>query len=138
MPVSRLLRFTVVALGVLITIISINACQSQPYPQGEILYNNFCASCHMNDGTGLIGNIPPLAQADYLKNNPLEVACIINKGMTGQVEVNGKTYDQPMAAIPQLSEFEITNVINYINHAWGNDYGIVKLEDVRAKLKACD
>ncbi|GAB5553260.1 MAG: hypothetical protein Sapg2KO_28510 [Saprospiraceae bacterium] len=138
MLISRMLRFLVIISGVLITIISLNACQSQPYPQGEILYNNFCANCHMDDGSGLAGNIPPLAQADYLKNNPLEVACIINKGMTGAVEVNGQTYNQPMAAIPQLSEFEITNVINYINHAWGNDYGIVKLEDVRAKLKVCD
>lgn len=138
MSISRILSLLVIGSGTFFTLLSINACQSQPYQQGEILYNNFCASCHMDDGTGLVGNIPPLAQADYLKNNPLMVACIINKGMTGPVEVNGQTYNQPMAAIPQLSEFEITNVINYINHAWGNDYGIVKLEDVRAQLKDCE
>lgn len=125
-------------LGGAATLASLEACQPQPYVQGEILYNNFCANCHMDDGSGLAANIPPLAQADYLKENPLEVACIINKGMTGPVVVNGQTYNQPMAAIPQLSDFEITNVINYINHAWGNDYGIVKLEDVRARLQNCE
>lgn len=113
------------------------ACQSQPYKQGEILYNNFCANCHMEDGSGLKGNIPPLAQADYVRDNPLATACIVRRGMTGEIVVNGVTYNQPMAAIRELSEFEITNVINYINHAWGNDYGVVKLEDVRAELEAC-
>lgn len=113
------------------------ACQSQPYKQGEILYNNFCANCHMEDGSGLEGNIPPLAQADYVKENPLATACITRNGMSGELVVNGTTYNQAMPAVKELSEFEITNVINYINHAWGNDYGVVKLEDVRAELEAC-
>ena len=138
MTISRTLSCIVVVLGSVFTLLSLEACQKQPYVQGEILYNNFCANCHMEDGTGLAGNIPPVAQADYLKNNPLEVACIINKGMTGPVEVNGKIYNQPMPPVPQLSDFEITNVINYMNHAWGNDYGIVKLEDVREQLKSCE
>lgn len=92
----------------------------------------------MEDGSGLEGNIPPLAQADYIKHAPLATACIIRKGMDGEMLVNGVTYNQPMPAVTALSEFEITNVINYINHAWGNDYGVVKLEDVRTALEDCD
>lgn len=119
-------------------LILIYSCQNQPYQQGEILYNNFCASCHMEDGSGLKGNIPPLAGADYLKINPLSAACIINKGLEGEIVVNDTLYNQPMAGIPQLSEFEITNVMNYINHAWGNDFGLIKLQDVRKELQNCD
>lgn len=121
-----------------VTLFFFFSCQPQPYQQGEILYGNFCASCHMEDGSGLQGNIPPLAGADYVKNDPLSTACIINKGMNTEIVVNDTTYNQPMPPVPQLSEFEITNVINYINHAWGNDYGVIKLEDVRASLKNCD
>ena len=114
-----------------------NSCQDQPYKQGAILYSNFCANCHMEDGSGLIGNIPPLAGADYIKQDPLSIACITRKGITDTIFVNGEQYQTPMAAIPQLSEFEITNIINYINHSWGNDYGVVKLADVRERLENC-
>lgn len=123
----------------LILILSwISSCQSNPFQQGEILYNNFCASCHMEDGSGLQGLIPPLAQADYVRNNPNELACIIRYGQTGEVVVNGQKYNQPMAGISALSEFEIANVINYINQAWGNDYGYVPLNKIREELEKCE
>ena len=132
------IKWSLVALFFVAILVLPFSCQQQPYQQGEILYNNFCTSCHMEDGTGLVGNIPPLVGADYVKEDPLRMACIIRKGIEDTIVVNGVSYNQPMAAIPQLTEFEITNVINYINHAWGNDYGVVKLGDVRARLEACD
>ncbi|MEN0006838.1 MAG: cytochrome c [Bacteroidota bacterium] len=112
-------------------------CKETPYQQGKILYENFCASCHMDDGGGLTGNIPPLANADYVKQEQAQIACIIRYGQMGEVVVNGVTYNNPMPAVPQLSDFEITNVLNYINTSWGNDYGVVKLSEVRAALQAC-
>jgi len=113
------------------------SCGNPPFYQGEILYGNFCAACHMEGGEGLRGLIPPLAGADYVKNNPVGMACIIRKGLEGEVTVNDTTYNQPMAAIPQLNDVEITNIINYICQAWGNDYGTVKLEAVKQALKQC-
>lgn len=113
------------------------SCQEHPYQQGAILYTNFCASCHMEDGTGLVGQIPPLAGADYIAENPVIMACIIRNGMEGPIVVNDISYDQPMEGIKRLKEFEITNIINYINQAWGNDYGYTKHADVRAALKDC-
>ena len=112
-------------------------CERQPHRQGRILYQNFCANCHMDDGSGLAGNIPPLAQSDYVSQNQGQLACIIRNGMEGQVVVNGKTYQNPMAAIPQLSEFEIANILNYINQAWENDYGYLPLKTVRENLERC-
>lgn len=111
------------------------SCNENPYKQGAILYTNFCANCHMDDGSGLKGVIPPLANADYVRDNQALLPCIIRNGMKGEVIVNGKSYNQPMVGIDALSDFEITNVINYINHSWGNDYGFCKLEDVRNALK---
>ena len=92
----------------------------------------------MADGTGLGGNIPPLAQADYLEQQQDQLACIIRHGMEGAIEVNGKTYTEAMPGVEALSEFQIANIINYINHAWGNDYGFVKVEDIRAELENCN
>lgn len=112
-------------------------CQTNRYKQGAILYTNFCASCHMEDGTGLEGVIPPLAGTDYVAQNPAQVACVIRYGLSDTIVVNERLYNQPMAAIPKLSEFEITNVINYINQAWGNDYGYVTLQKVQEALREC-
>ena len=92
----------------------------------------------MEDGSGLEGLIPPLAGADYLREQRALIPCIIRYGQQGEIVVNDRTYQQEMPAVPQLSDFEITNVINYINHAWGNDYGVVKYETVRQALENCE
>ncbi|MBR9919402.1 MAG: cytochrome c [Bacteroidetes bacterium] len=115
----------------------LNACQQNPYKHGEILYEGFCASCHMSDGTGLIGNIPPLKGSDFLINHKDQVACIIRYGIADTLVVNGSTYSQPMAGIPQLSDIEIANIINYINHAWENDYGFYPPAEVKTSLENC-
>ncbi len=91
----------------------------------------------MDDGLGLRGVIPPLAGADYLARDPAATACIIRYGLQGEIVVNTKTYNQPMEGISQLSEFQIANIINYINSAWGNNYGYVSVPEVRQRLAAC-
>ena len=116
---------------------SIWSCQQEPYQQGKVLYTTHCENCHMADGTGLGGNIPPLAGADYLASEQELISCIIRNGQAGQIVVNGVTYDEEMPGVPDLTDFQIANIINYINHAWGNDYGFVKVEDIRTELENC-
>lgn len=116
----------------------LHACEVNTYEHGEILYQNFCANCHMEDGTGLEGIIPPLAGADYLQRHRASLPCLIRHGIKGEIVVNGRKYNTEMTGVPQLTEFEITNVINYINTAWGNDFEIVKHLDVRQALEQCE
>ena len=92
----------------------------------------------MEDGTGLQGIIPPLAGSDYLAANQGLLPCLIRNGYKGEMIVNGRIYNTEMQGIKELTEFEITNVINYVNTAWGNDIEIVKHLDVRAALEACE
>ncbi len=134
------MKHTHSALPLLFSLITllIPACDDNPYKQGQGLYATQCANCHMEDGTGLEGAIPPLAGADYVEEDPLRMACIIRYGQNDTIVVNGRTYSQVMPGNDQLTEFQITNIINYVNHAWGNDYGIVKLEEVRALLEECE
>lgn len=113
------------------------SCQQAPFKQGENLYLKYCENCHMEDGSGLGSNIPPLAQADFLKQKQETIGCLIRHGMTEKITVNGKIYEEPMPGVPQLSEFQIANIINYINHAWGNDFGFVKVEELRIQLENC-
>ena len=127
-------RFVLLATTLLLIT---HSCEQEPYQQGKNLYTSYCENCHMADGSGLGTNIPPLAQADFLKNEQEKIACIIRYGITDTLVVNGNSYETPMAGIENLSEFQIANIINYINQAWGNDYGFVMLEDLRSQLKKC-
>lgn len=113
------------------------SCDREPYPQGKILYQNFCENCHMDNGSGLEGLIPPVVGSDYVRDQVAGTACIIRYGREEPMMVNGRQYTQPMPASPNLSDFEITNIINYIRHAWDNDYGYVTLEEVREALEEC-
>lgn len=92
----------------------------------------------MTDGTGLGANIPPLAVSDYLRERQDEIPCIIRHGLTDTILVNNVEYSEQMIAIPELTEFQMANIINFINHAWGNDYGFVTVESIRKNLNACN
>lgn len=109
----------------------ITACGKTEYAQGENLYLQHCANCHMEDGAGLRRLIPPLAGADYLEKYPGRVVRGIHYGMEGPMVVNGVTYNQPMPGNEALSEFQIVNIVNYINQAWGNDFGTVTVAETR-------
>jgi len=132
---KRLHRFLYLcSLAIIVLLIS---CDYQPYKQGRNLYNFYCATCHMDDGSGLKGLYPPLAGADYLANNQTNLACIIRYGLSDSISVNQKNYNQAMPGVKDLNEVQITNVINYINHAWGNKLQHVKVEDIRKSLIDC-
>jgi mono/diheme cytochrome c family protein len=126
-------KTTIILFASLLILIS---CQSNPYEQGRVLYQNFCENCHGKNGEGLKGLIPPLANADFYKNNLLAVPCIIYNGKKDSTLVNGKWYTQAMPGIEKLSEFEITNLLNYINVSW-NNMPPVDCEDVRKELNKC-
>ena len=41
-------------------------------------------------------------------------------GLTGEVTVNGKTYNSVMPPMSQLNDDEIANILTYVTHSWGN------------------
>lgn len=110
------------------------ACGKTDNQQGHALYDQHCANCHMEEGEGLRSLIPPLAGADYLRDNPKEVVRGIRYGMAAPMQVNGVTYSEPMPGNTDLSEFQIVNIVNYINQAWGNDYGRITVAQTREWL----
>jgi mono/diheme cytochrome c family protein len=113
-------------------------CDTYPYKQGGMYYTQYCANCHLENGEGLRGVIPPLKGADYLTKNRELLPCVIRKGLKDTILVNGVTYGgQAMAGIPKLTDFEIANILNYINTSWGNDLPIWTIDEVRTHLKKC-
>jgi len=114
------------------------SCDSNPYKQGQLLYENYCQNCHQENGEALLGLIPPLKNSDYLQNHQAELPCIIRHGLVGEIMVNGLPYNHEMPENDKFSEIEIANIINFVNHQWGNDYGYVSYDAVRETLKKCE
>lgn len=135
---SAFFRFSLRYLLIILIPLAAVACGQTDYRQGKALYTQYCANCHMDDGRGLGKLIPPLAEADWLRDNQEKLSCLIVNGMEGAIVVNDTTYKQVMPGVENLSEFQIANIINYINHAWGNDYGIATVAEIREQLAACD
>ncbi len=103
-----------------------------------MLYKTQCSNCHMPEGQGLQSLIPPLAGFNYFADERAKIACIITNGLNDTIKYNDRVFTEPMEAIPNLTDAEITNIINYINHAWGNDFGYVKINEVKEALKQCN
>lgn len=130
------MRFLLLSATLLLLIILLAACGKTNHQQGHNLYDVHCGNCHMEDGTGLRQLIPPLAGSDWLRDNPAAVVKGIVYGMEGPMVVNGVTYNQPMPGNKELTEFQIVNIVNYINQAWGNDYGLITVTDTREWMQS--
>jgi len=86
------------------------------YSAGETIYKNKCMVCHQENGEGVDPSFPAL------------------KGTVADINivVNGKEGTAMAAFKDQLSDQELVDVINYTNHAWGNNYDAITTEDVSA------
>lgn len=87
--------------------------------RGSEIYEEFCMQCHLPDGKGTAGVIPPLAGSDWLKNKRKESIHAVKYGQSGPIVVNGKKYNGSMAPMG-LTDKEVADVMNYIINSWGN------------------
>ncbi|MBC7884183.1 MAG: cytochrome c [Saprospiraceae bacterium] len=103
--------------------------------RGKVIYTDFCVTCHLANGKGTEKIFPPLAKSDYLKNQQTESIKSVKYGQKGKIIVNGIAYNGTMPSAG-LEDDEIADVINYINHSWGNNYGkMVTKEQVQSIKK---
>lgn len=116
----------------------LSACFTDRQNEGQRLYATHCASCHGEQGEGLRRLMPPLAGSDYLARHRDELPCLIRKGQQGRIVVNGVTYDQVMPAHDDLTDSQITNILNFVHTAWGNQGAKHTISEVSQLLEACD
>ncbi len=104
--------------------------------RGATVYDENCAVCHLGQGQGVPNVFPPLAKSDWLTEDRREASIrVVKYGQTGEIQVNGKTYNSTMANLG-LYEDEVADVMNYILNNWGNSSDkIVTEEEVKAITK---
>jgi len=102
---------------------------------GRGLFASNCAACHQATGLGLPGTIPPLAGSDYLaKNDKERVLGVVLNGLTGQIKVNGNTFNSVMPPWNHLSNDDLANIMSYVFNSWGNSHGVVSPAEI-AKVR---
>ena len=102
--------------------------------RGKEIYIAQCMSCHMEGGEGIEDVYPPLAKSDYLMKDKVRSISTVIHGLSGEIVVNGKTYNMEMTAF-DLSDQEVSDVLNYIRNSWGNKGEAVMPEEVSAARK---
>ncbi|EJG02931.1 copper-containing nitrite reductase [Flavobacterium sp. F52] len=98
---------------------------------GKQIFGTTCFACHQSEGQGIPNTFPPLAKSDYLNADSKRTIKTILHGLTGEVTVNGKKYNNVMPA-QNLSDDEIANVLTYIYNSWGNNKTEITPEMVKA------
>lgn len=90
--------------------------------RGAEVYTDYCIQCHLGKGEGITGTFPPLAKSDWLtKDNITNTIRVVKYGQTGEITVNGTTYNGVMANLG-LYDDEVADVMNYILNSWGNSH----------------
>lgn len=102
------------------------------FNQGEKLYNSSCASCHQQKGEGIPGAFPPLVNSSVVNSdNADEHIKIVLFGLKGKV-INGVQYASEMPPLGgNLSDTEISQIINYERTSWGNKGKTISPDDVK-------
>lgn len=87
---------------------------------GKLVYSKTCFACHQAEGEGIAGAFPPLAKSDYLNADVNRAIEIVLKGKTGEVTVNGITYNSVMTR-QAITDEEVADVLTYVYNSWGNN-----------------
>lgn len=102
---------------------------------GKELYGRTCFACHQPGGQGIPNAFPPLAKSDFLNANPDRAIGAVLHGLSGEITVNGKKFNNVMTS-QHLSDDEVADVLTYVYNSWGNNKTVItpaKVKAVRAK-----
>ncbi|GAL78796.1 copper-containing nitrite reductase [Algibacter lectus] len=101
---------------------------------GKQAYMQTCFACHQGEGQGIPHAFPPLAKSDYLNADVDRAIGIVLHGKTGEITVNGETYNSVMTR-QMLSSDEIANVLTYVYNSWGGNSKKVVTKEMVDKVK---
>ena len=102
--------------------------------RGKGVYETQCITCHMEQGEGLEGVYPPVAKSDYLLADKKRSARQILYGASGEIIVNNIVYNSDMLGF-ELTDTEVSDLLNYITHSFGNKGYVTTPAEVKAVRK---
>jgi mono/diheme cytochrome c family protein len=102
-----------------------------PPNRGAQLYNDHCAVCHGEQGQGVNGAYPALAnnRAVKLEQTSNLIQTVLHGGFAPSTQTNPRPYGMPPFML-QLKDQDTAAVLTYIRSAWGNQARAVSELDV--------
>ena len=97
---------------------------------GELVYTQFCVSCHLPDGGGVENLNPPLIKTAFINGDKGKLIATVLNGMS-QVEINGERYNNVMPAFNYLTDKQVADVLTYVRNSFGNKKPAVTVADVK-------
>jgi len=114
----------------------VNSLKSQVVElDGASLYNAYCASCHKDNGLGIEGVFPPLSKTETVNGTSKKLIDITLNGLSGEITVKGKTYNQEMPAFRTLKDAEIAKILTYVRSSFGNKSSAISTKDITKQRK---
>ncbi len=102
--------------------------------RGKSIYYTQCVTCHQDKGEGIPTVYPPLAKSDFLfKESEKSISFVLN-GASESITVNGIEYTGEMTNF-DLTDEQVSDVLNFIRNSWGNSGEPITLETVRNSRK---
>ena len=98
-------------------------------PDGKLLYNNNCMSCHQANGEGLKGAFPSLKGSPIVLGDDLEL--FVNIIMLGYDARPEYAVMNAVGMDNNLTPEEVTAIINHEKTSWGNNAKTVTAEEVK-------
>lgn len=116
--------------------------EQNQYSQGQALYEGraACFGCHGKQGQGVDGMAPPLANSEWVTEEPQRLIKVLLHGLSGPIKVNGVDYTFPLVmpglgANASFSDQDNADIATYIRNNWGNAAGAISADDVQ-KVRA--
>lgn len=98
---------------------------------GASLYAQHCASCHGQNGQGVAGAFPPLADSKWVTGDVSTLARIVLHGLEGPITADGQRYDGVMPAFgDRLSDRELAALLTYLRTSINGKEGSVRAKEI--------
>lgn len=115
-------------------LIQLNKKSDSKYLNGYNQYNNKCAFCHQQDGSGINDYFPPLYHSDYLLKDKKVVAEVLIFGLMDTITVNGKTYSGIMHPVLGTDQ-DIADIFNYMYQEFGDNAQTITSSEISSIRK---
>lgn len=64
--------------------------------------------------------------------------CVIRNGISGELIVNGRSFNKPMEGIGSLTDLEIAEISTYLYNSWDRNKGLIDVLEVSEMVLACE
>ncbi len=130
---KRLLAVIIACFCMMVTHAQTSAAPAASLERGQVIYTQYCLTCHQKNGSGVPRLNPPLAKAaNVIGDKKKLIKWMLQGTPTDKQEIDGEYYSNNMPPQNFLSDKQLADVISYIRKSFGNTAGIVTPAEVKA------